>query len=125
MCTLINIKTPFNKTGKVADIKKNHILNIAANADKCNAIDRIVLFGSALEERCTSESDIDIAVFGSKTRYQMFHSKAYHDFKNQIYDFDDCQDYDILYFQSGKTYLDNIMSDINNGLIIYQKKECS
>lgn len=57
-----------NKNILVADIKKNHILNIIEQAKKCNRITKIILFGSSLEERCTEISDIDIAVFQTYTQ---------------------------------------------------------
>ena len=51
----------------VADIKLPHINNITQEACKTKSINRIVLFGSSIEDRCTEQSDIDIAVFGNKT----------------------------------------------------------
>lgn len=52
----------------VADMKHKYIVNIADQAKQCSNISRIVLFGSALETRCTEKSDIDIAVFGEESK---------------------------------------------------------
>ena len=51
MCKLVD----FN--GKlVADIKLKHIENIIKQAEKCNNISRIMLFGSSIEERCNDKN---------------------------------------------------------------------
>ena len=50
------------RTIRVADIKQKYIENIASAARECSYIDRVVLFGSSLENRCREESDIDLAV---------------------------------------------------------------
>ena len=64
MCKMIHYKD-----GKyIADIKHKYILNIVKLAELCENINRIMLFGSSLEERCTDESDIDIAVLGSNQK---------------------------------------------------------
>ena len=69
MCKL----DPYKDGRFVADIKLRHIDNIAEQAKEAKNIRRIMLFGSALEERCSERSDIDIAVFGTKAKgsYQM------------------------------------------------------
>lgn len=121
MCGLIEIDVGNNKICKVADIKKSQIINIIESAGCCPVIDKIILFGSALEERCTLQSDIDIAVFGGKPRYQALRSKEYQIFASKIYAFGDFQDYDILYFQSGKHEKSDIMKNISEGAVIYQR----
>ena len=64
MCKMIHYKD-----GKyIADIKHKYILNIIQQAEQCENIYRIMLFGSSLEERCTDSSDIDIAVLESSQK---------------------------------------------------------
>ena len=58
MCRLVK----FGQGYQIAEIKLPYIENIVRRATKSPHIDRIVLFGSSLEERCTVDSDIDIAV---------------------------------------------------------------
>ena len=62
MCNLVRYKN----SKLVADIKLPYIIIISKQAEKAKNISRIMLFGSSIEERCTEESDIDIAVFGKK-----------------------------------------------------------
>ena len=96
MCKLVEIMTNDGRICKVADIKKDYIVNVIQNADKCPAIDEIILFGSATEERCTEESDIDLAIMGAKPRMQVLTSKSYRDFARKIYQFGKFQNYDLL-----------------------------
>ena len=54
MCALVELSD-----GKcVAEIKHKYIENIIKQAAKCKNIKRIMLFGSAFEERCQDSSDI-------------------------------------------------------------------
>ena len=64
MCKMV----PFEGDKQVADIKLHHIRNIVDQASAAKNINRIMLFGSATEERCSDSSDIDIAVFGNMTK---------------------------------------------------------
>lgn len=123
MCMLVDIYTNTGKQIKVADIKKDYIVNITKQAHLCPAIDKIVLFGSAVEERCTEESDIDIAIFGNLSEYQFLASKEYRQFATLIYQYGDFQDYDILYFRTGKKDKSNILKQIDKGETIYLRVE--
>ena len=117
MCRLIPYK---NK--KIADIKLHHINNIVEQAQKAPNISRIVLFGSSLEERCTAKSDIDIAVFGVKSKSRYIDSGEFRRFKKNVFSFDWNQDYDVLYFAENYVCEDPIMKDINSGVEIYRKE---
>ena len=59
MCQLVSLDVN-GKTINVASLKIEYIKNIIDNISRCNLIDKVVLFGSSLEERCTENSDIDI-----------------------------------------------------------------
>jgi len=119
MCKVVSIHLN-GRDIRVADIKQACVRNIADAAQKCRYIDQIILFGSALEERCTDQSDIDIAVFGSISKNRCLTSKEYKDFTHQLYRFDDhSQIYDILYFKTGSAKKSYIQQEIEKGEIIY------
>lgn len=122
MCRLVEIETSFGTTCKVADIKAGYIKNILRSACACRAIEKIILFGSAITEECTDNSDIDIAVFGNDREMRVLRSREYRDFTSKIYSYGAFQDYDILYFELNKEQKSNIMSDINQGTVIYRKE---
>ena len=65
MCRVLEMDIG-NRSIQVADIKKKYISNIIDAASKCDLIDKVVLFGSSLEERCKDSSDIDLAIFGNQ-----------------------------------------------------------
>lgn len=117
MCKMV----PYEENGYVAEIKLPHIKNITEQAKKTKHIQRIMLFGSSLEERCTGDSDIDIAVFGDKTKGSYIDSKEFRGFKSGLFKFDIDQAYDVLYFKDKTDYKDEIMIDIRNGLEIFRR----
>ena len=120
MCRLVSLRTG-NREIKVADIKKDCIKNIISNARLCKEIKKIILFGSALEERCQEDSDIDIAVFGMHTKNMMFRLKSYRDFVNAVVTFGKWQDYDVLYFDMTDQGDAGIMSEIERGVVLYER----
>lgn len=122
MCRLVEIETSFGTTCKVADIKEGYIKNILKNARACTVIEKIILFGSVITEECTDKSDIDIAIFGNDKEMRVLRSREYREFTSQIYNYGEFQDYDILYFELNREQKSNIMSDINQGTVIYRKE---
>ena len=119
MCKLIDLQLS-DRVVRVADIKAEYIKNIVDSVKLCDYIEKVVLFGSSIDERCTEEPDIDIAVFGNVSEYRCLRSKKYKDFSEAIYKYNGFeQTYDILYFESNRVYNDNIMKDIEHGEVIY------
>ncbi len=121
MCNLTTINID-DRQIKVADIKEKYMSNIVDAAQKCDFIERVVLFGSSIEERCSETSDIDLAVFGTQIPSRALSSKKYERFARQLYSFDDhAQAYDILYFKTGTKKGGQIMDNINRGEVLYEK----
>ena len=105
---------------RVAEIKQKYIRNIIDAARECDLIDRVVLFGSSLQERCRESSDIDIAVFGNQPRSRALTSRKYERFARRLYSFDNhAQAYDILYFRSGSGDSNPILHEISRGEELY------
>ena len=120
MCQMVDLDIG-GKTIKVADIKSDYIKNIIDCISKCSLIDKVVLFGSAIEARCTEDSDIDIAVFGRASKNKAFRDKSYIDYVNSVVSYGDVQDYDILYFDINRDYDSTIMQDINDGKVLFER----
>ena len=122
MAKMTRIKTNIG-TARVASVKEKHILNIADAAQKCDYIDKIILFGSCINHRCREDSDIDIAVFGNQSKGRCLTSQKYEAFLRQIFAFDHfSQAYDILYFKTGDKKKSDIMYEIEDGEILYVRK---
>lgn len=120
MSKLVQLKAN-GKNLMVADVKKKYIENIIKNAALCDDIDKVILFGSTLEERCTDFSDVDIAIFGKYPKNIMLKKKSYNEFVDSVVSFGEIQDYDFLYFDSSKEYTDSIMKDINEGEVLFER----
>ena len=119
MCKVIQM-TIDGRTFSVAEIKMKYMNNIVEAAKACDYIDKVVLFGSCTGSKCTEQSDIDLAIFGNKTKYQCLTSKKYKDFAEKLYRFDDHnQPYDLLYFKSGTPKKSLIEDEIDSGQLIY------
>lgn len=117
MCKMVK----YRNHGYIADIKLPHVNNITELASKTKHIRKIVLFGSSIEDRCTTDSDIDIAVFGPLSKGRYIDSTEFRAFKNGLFRFDRDQDYDVLYFKENSKHNDAIMIDINKGIEIYRR----
>ena len=100
MCKLVNIKTDNGEEVRVADIKREEIMNVIKAASLCKKIDMLILYGSALEDRCDERSDIDIAVVSKYPISKLCKLKSFHDFTTYIYKYNMDQEYDFLYFKS-------------------------
>ena len=98
--------------------------NIVESAKKCDYIVRIILFGSSIEERCTEQSDIDLAIFGVQDRSKVLTSKKFDKFAKQLYLFDGCkQSYDLLYFKEHSKEKSRILEEIKKGEVLYERKQ--
>lgn len=128
VCRLVGVNTYNGSQIDVANIKKDAIKNIIESAALCPSIDAIVLFGSSLEERCTVDSDIDIAIISKKTVSRLSQLKSFKRFIEMVYLFDMSQEYDRLYFKSiedieNKADSQQICLEIvSKGKIIYKKE---
>lgn len=143
MCDLSEI-TVCGRCIRVADIKKEYIENIIKSIPLCKAIDKVILFGSALERRCKDSSDVDIAIFGKYPKSKMFKLKSYNDFVEAIVSYGGLQDYDLLYYTMDELSMEEgfpakkgqyteerkaledrqisgIMQDIRKGEVIYER----
>jgi predicted nucleotidyltransferase len=111
------------RTIHMADIKQKYVANIIDAARKCDYIDKIILFGSALEERCRENSDMDLAVFGNQPEGKCLTSAKYKRFAQQLSSFDEYkQNYDLLYFKTGNKYEGMIMGHIMEGETLYERQ---
>ena len=126
MCRLVDIKTNHGEDVRVADVKREEIINIINAASLCKKIDMLILYGSALEDRCTEKSDIDIAVVSKYPISKLCKLKSFHDFTTYVYKFNMNQEYDFLYYKSYDEICRNRESEmiaseiVKKGKIIYK-----
>ena len=126
MCGLVDIKTNHGEAVRVADIKRDEIINIINAASLCKKIDMLILYGSVLKDRCTKKSDIDIAVVSKYPISKLCKLKSFHDFTTYVYKFNMKQEYDFLYYKSYDEISRNRESEmiaseiVKKGKIIYK-----
>lgn len=97
MCKMVSIKTNFDTEIQVADIKKDVIENIIKAASACTKICQIILFGSAIENRCQEDSDVDMLVVSEITRSRLYKDKGYQEFLKRLHEKDEYeQRYDVI-----------------------------
>ncbi|MCM1134925.1 MAG: nucleotidyltransferase domain-containing protein [Clostridium sp.] len=125
---MVNIKTNFNTEIKVADIKKDVIENIIEAAGACAKICRIILFGSAIESRCTEDSDIDMLVICDVTRSKLYKDKGYREFLKRLHDKDGYEQlYDVICIDNEEKLYQNknatrlFRNAIENGKVLYER----
>ena len=128
MCQLAKLQTNFNTSVEVAENKLGLINHVILCAAKCAKIDAIILFGSALSNNCSENSDIDLAIISSYSINDLSKNKSFAEFKKNVYLQDMSQEYDFLYFHSldeiGNKKEKHLICDelSKNGKIIYRKQ---
>lgn len=129
MCKLVKIRNSLGEEIEVAEMKADTIRQIIKIAKICDKIDYIYLFGSSVEERCTDESDIDLAIISSVTASKLFSRSSYRRFKERLYAIDTDQEYDRLQFSSLKAMRNSkepVCQDIiSKGQLLYQREGIS
>lgn len=129
MCKLVKIRNSLGEEIEVAEMKADTIIQIIKIAKICDKIDYIYLFGSSVEERCTDESDIDLAIISNVTASKLYSRSSYRKFKERLYAIDRDQEYDRLQFNSLKAIRNSkepvCLDIISKGKLLYQREGIS
>ena len=129
MCKLVKITNSLGEQIEVAEIKADTIKKIIEIAKICDKIDYIYLFGSSVEERCTDESDIDLAIISNVSASKLCNRSSYREFKERLYAIDTDQEYDRLQFNSLKAIRNSkepvCLDIISKGKLLYQREGIS
>ena len=129
MCKLVKITNSLGEQIEVAEIKADTIKKIVKIAKICDKIDYIYLFGSSVEERCTDESDIDLAIISNVSASKLCNRSSYREFKERLYAIDRDQEYDRLQFNSLKAMRNSkepvCLDIISKGKLLYQREGIS
>lgn len=126
MCKLVPIKTNYGEEVLVADIKKDFIEKIIRSAENCPIIDKIMLFGSSITNRCKEGSDVDFAVFSTMSENDWLLDERGDFFIDALYADDiennlSFQDIDMIYVDSNIRSNSLLSKEIDNGIKIYER----
>lgn len=105
----------------VSELKLKYVEYIISICKNFDFIDKVILFGSTLEERCKESSDIDIIIIGTKTKSKCLDSSSFRGFKKLLFEFDFSQEYDILYTNSLSKFSIELQDNLKRGVVIYEK----
>ena len=82
-----------------------------------------------MEERCTDESDIDLAIISNVSASKLCNRSSYREFKERLYAIDTDQEYDRLQFNSLKAIRNSkepvCLDIISKGKLLYQREGIS
>lgn len=122
MSKLVPLKTNYGTEVLVSALKLSYISNILKIVKDIKCIDKVYIFGSSVREDCQDASDVDIAVVGDFiNKYDWLHSKDADVLYNSLLDFDDNQEYDIIYrYKEDK---DDFYNMFEKGVLLYKREE--
>lgn len=122
MSKLVPLKTNYGTEVLVSALKLSYISNILKIVKDIKCIDKVYIFGSSVREDCQDASDVDIAVVGDFiNKSDWLHSKDADVLYNSLLDFDDNQEYDIVYrYKEDK---DDFYNMFEKGVLLYKREE--
>ena len=80
MCRLIDLPLKNGRIVKVAEVKVERIKQYISVFPTLKSIDRVILFGSAMTEHCTEQSDVDLCfLYRDKDQYREDMEELYYE----------------------------------------------
>lgn len=80
MCRLIDLPLKNGRIVKVAEVKVERIKRYISVFPTLKSIDRVILFGSAMTEHCTEQSDVDLCfLYRDKDQYREDMEELYYE----------------------------------------------
>lgn len=119
MCKLVPFKTQPGEIAMVADTKVDKLNKYLEMFPRLSSIDKVILFGSTLEERCTPDSDIDLLLFyNDRLQYRYDMSITLLDeFPDSCYD----DTLGISIYRDLSTSVGAVREALNKGVILYDR----
>lgn len=119
MCKLVNMQLKNGTQIKVADNKAEHIRRYLSFFPLLKSISRVILFGSAITERCTEQSDVDLCfLYRDKNQYREDMAELYYELMPESTN-DDAMCADIDWFESTNTLTGAMKAAAREGVVIY------
>ncbi|MCD8223019.1 MAG: nucleotidyltransferase domain-containing protein [Clostridiales bacterium] len=123
MCKLMPFVLENGNTIQVSEYKIDRLKQYVKMFSTLNGVDRVILFGSALEERCRKDSDMDFCMLypdEQKSLYRENLKKMWRLYPESSYD--DFLSFDTKRFDEND-HLYTVIQDIKNkGVVIYDRK---
>lgn len=122
MCKLVNLQLKNGTTVKVAENKVERIKQYISVFPLLRSVKQVILFGSAMTENCTEQSDVDLCfLYRDKKQYREDMAELYYDIMPESTDDDAmCADYD--WFRSTNMLTGAMKVAVREGVVIYDSQ---
>lgn len=122
MCRLIDLQLKNGMTVKVAENKAERIKQYISVFPLLRSVKRVVLFGSAMTENCTEQSDVDLCfLYRDKKQYREDMAELYYDIMPESTD-DDAICADCDWFENTNVLTGAMKVVAREGVVIYDSQ---
>ena len=122
MCKLVNLELKNGTYVKVAENKLERIKQYISAFPLLRSVNRVILFGSAITENCTDQSDVDLCfLYKDKQQYREDMAELYYDIMPESTEDDAlCANYD--WFETTNMLTGAMKVAAKEGVVIYDCK---
>lgn len=122
MCRLIDLQLKNGMTVKVAENKAERIKQYISVFPLLRSVKRVILFGSAMTENCTEQSDVDLCfLYRDKKQYREDMAELYYDIMPESTD-DDAMCADCDWFENTNVLTGAMKVVAREGVVIYDSQ---
>lgn len=122
MCRLVNLELKNGTIVSVAENKAERIKRYISAFPLLKSINRVILFGSAITENCTDESDVDLCfLYKDKQQYREDMAELYYDIMPESTE-DDAMCASSDWFESTNMLTGAMKAAAREGVVIYDCK---
>lgn len=122
MCRLVDLQLKNGMTVKVAENKAERIKRYISVFPLLRSVQRVILFGSAMTENCTEQSDVDLCfLYRDKRQYREDMAELYYDIMPESTD-DDAMCADCDWFENTNVLTGAMKVAEREGVVIYDSQ---
>lgn len=122
MCRLVDLQLKNGMTVKVAENKAERIKRYISVFPLLRSVQRVILFGSAMTENCTEQSDVDLCfLYRDKRQYREDMAELYYDIMPESTD-DDAMCADCDWFENTNVLTGAMKVAAREGVVIYDSQ---
>lgn len=122
MCKLVRLQLENGTFVQVAENKAERIKRYISVFPLMKSVSRVILFGSAITERCTEQSDVDLCfLYRDKKQYREDMAELYYDIMPESTEDDAmCADHD--WFENTNMLTGAMKVAAREGVVIYDRE---
>jgi len=122
MCQLVNLQLKNGTIVKVAEHKVERLKKYMSVFPMLKSIKQVILFGSAITENCTEQSDVDLCfLYRDKKQYREDMAELYYNIMPESTD-DDAMSADCEWFKTSNMLTGAMKVAAREGVVIYDSQ---